>query len=122
MMNAEKIVRKYYSAWERKDWDTVAGLLADDFTFTSPDDDDHIDIPAYHEKCWGQAEFIARIELESLIQGEEEAFAKYTCTTTKGASFRNTDYFRFEGMKIAAIEVYFGGKRGYPNAKVREQS
>lgn len=117
-MNVEEIVREYYSAWERKDWETIAGMLADDFTFTSPNDDDHIDIPAYHEKCWGQAESIERFELESVLHGDNEAFVKYVCTTTKATSFRNTEYFQFAGEKISAIEVYFGGKLGYPTASV----
>ena len=31
-----QIVRKYYAAWETKDWNALDILLADDFTFTSP--------------------------------------------------------------------------------------
>ena len=38
----EEIIRKYYAAWEKKDWGPFDRLLADNFTFTSPNDDDHI--------------------------------------------------------------------------------
>ena len=31
----EEIIRKWYTAWEKKDLDTFNILLADDFTFTS---------------------------------------------------------------------------------------
>ena len=37
----EVVVRKWYAAWEHKDWGPVDSLLADDFTFTSPNGDDH---------------------------------------------------------------------------------
>lgn len=45
-MNADEIVRAYYSAYELKEWKAVENLLAGDITFTSPNDDYHIDIPA----------------------------------------------------------------------------
>jgi ketosteroid isomerase-like protein len=39
--NASNLIRKCFSAWEAKDRETLEGLLAEDFTFTSPNDDDH---------------------------------------------------------------------------------
>jgi ketosteroid isomerase-like protein len=117
-MNVEDIVRSYYSAYEEKNWEAIESLLADNFTFTSPNDDDHIDIPTYKARCWPQAEFTERFELESVLRGDNEAFIKYLCTTTKGTSFRNVEYFRFAGRKICSVEVYFGGRLGYPTASV----
>ncbi len=38
----EEVVRKWYAAWERKDWGPVDSLLADNFTFSSAAGDDHI--------------------------------------------------------------------------------
>ena len=38
----EQIIRKWYAAWEKKDLGTFDMLLADNFTFTSADGDDHI--------------------------------------------------------------------------------
>ncbi len=117
-MNAEEIIGRYYSGYEQKKWEAVESLLADNFTFTSPNDDDHIDVPAYKSRCWPQAEYIEHFEIESILQREDEAFVKYLCTTTKGTSFRNAEYFRFAVGKISAIEVYFGGGLGYPTASV----
>ena len=97
-MNVEEIVRSYYSAYEQKEWDDLEHLLAEDFTFTSPNDDDRIDIPTYKARCWPQAEYVEHFELESILQSGDEAFVKYLCTTTKGTSFRNTEYFRFAGL------------------------
>ncbi len=115
-MDSEDIVRRYYSGYEKKKWEAVESLLADNFTFTSPNNDDHIDMPTYKARCWPQAEFTRRFELESLLHKGNEAFVKYLCTTTKGTQFRNTEYFRFAGDKIISIEVYFGGPLGYPTA------
>lgn len=42
-MTKEEIIRTYYSGWEKKQWSAVDNLLADGFTFTSPNDEDHID-------------------------------------------------------------------------------
>ena len=32
----------------------------------------------------------------------------YKCTARGGKSFRNTEFFRFEGDKVKRIDVYFG--------------
>ncbi len=117
-MNVEMIIRSYYSGYEQKKWEEIESLLAESFTFTSPNDDDHIDAPTYKARCWPQAEFTERFELESVLHKGNEAFVKYLCTTTKGTQFRNTEYFRFAGGKIISVEVYFGGRLGYPTASV----
>ncbi len=121
-MKADEIIRAYYSAYELKEWKAVENLLAGNFTFTSPNDDDHIDVPTYKARCWPQAEYVEHFELETILKNGNEAFVKYLCTTTKGTSFRNTEYFRFEGGKISAVEVYFGGRLGYPAASAAGQT
>src|SRR5271168_2041399 len=40
--STEEIVRRFYKAWEKKDWGPFDVILADHFTFTSANDDDHI--------------------------------------------------------------------------------
>jgi len=115
-MTKEEIIRTYYSGWEKKQWSAVDNLLGDGFTFTSPNDDDHIDKRAFKTKCWPQADWIERFDLESVIARDNEAFVKYLCWTKNGRSFRNLEYFRFEGEKVEAIECYFGGRQGYPSA------
>ncbi len=115
-MTKEQIVRNYYLGWEKKEWGAIDSLLADGFTFTSPNDDDHIDKRAFKTKCWSQADFIGRFELESVIGKDNEAFVKYLCHTKNGKSFRNTEYFRFRDGKVEAIECYFGGRQSFPSA------
>ena len=116
-MNKGQLIRNYYSGYEKKDWNLSGGVLADRFTFTSPNGDDHIGKAVFKEKCWlSQLNFIERFELEAVLARGDEAFVKYLCRTTKGTSFRNVEYFRFADGKISAIECYFGGPLGYPAA------
>jgi hypothetical protein len=81
-MTNEEIIRNYYSGFETNDWNSVEKLLADGFTFTSPNDDDHIDKRIFKEKCWPQANWIERFELECVIGEGNNAFVKYLCRTT----------------------------------------
>jgi SnoaL-like domain len=110
----DETIRAYYSGWEKKHWGTVENLLADNFTFTSPNDDDHIDKRAFKERCWPGADSIGTIKMESIVVHGDEGFAKYLLSTKDGKSIRNTEYFRFTDNKVRTIEVYFGGKWGYP--------
>jgi ketosteroid isomerase-like protein len=113
----EEMIRAYYSGWEKKQWSTIESLLADDFTFTSPNDDDHINKPAFKERCWPTAEWIVKIEMECVVAHGDDGFAKYLLTTKDGKSLRNTEYFKFTDEKVKEIEVYFGGKQGYPGQR-----
>lgn len=112
-MRKEEILQAYFSAWEKKQWSAMDSLLADDFTFTSPNNDDHISKQAFKERCWPTAEWIFKFELECLMTDEEEGFAKYLLKTIDGKSLRNVECYKFSDGKIKAIEVYFGGKLGY---------
>jgi ketosteroid isomerase-like protein len=113
----EEVIRKYYAAWEKKDWGTVDVLLADNFTFTSANDDDHISKSVFKTRCWEtQIDFIERFELERVIGNGNAAFVKYLCHTKNGKSFRNVEYFRFGDEKVEAIECYFGAQSSFPSA------
>jgi ketosteroid isomerase-like protein len=115
--NNEEIVRRYYKAWEKKDWGPIDVLLAENFTFTSANKDDHISKSAFKTQCWGsQIDFIDHFELKRLMTQGDWAFVKYLCRTKNGKSFRNVEYLQFRGEKIAAIECYFGAPSSFPSA------
>ena len=40
--------------------------------------------------------------------GAMKPFVTYECVAKGGKSFRNTEFFAFEGDKINRIDVYFG--------------
>jgi ketosteroid isomerase-like protein len=102
------IVRKCFSAWETGDRPALENLLAEDFTFTSPNDDDHINKAQYFKKCWPGSENINAFKILNLIEDGDEAFIRYECELKDGKRFRNTEYFRVEDGKIREVDVYFG--------------
>jgi hypothetical protein len=113
---SQAVVRKYYAAWETKDWHPVDILLADDFTFSSPLDD-HISKSDFKAGCWDtQIAYIDRFDLKQVIGTGNEAFVMYVCHTTNGKTFRNVEYFQLQEDKVKAVECYFGGKSSFPSA------
>jgi len=113
----EQVIRKWYAAWEQKDWKPVGALLADDFTFSSAAGDDHISKSVFKTRCWEtQINFIERFELERVIGSGTDAFVKYLCLTKNGKSFRNVEYLRVTDQKVEAIECYFGSQSSFPSA------
>jgi SnoaL-like protein len=115
-MSKEQVIRTYYSGWEKKDWSVVDHVLAASFTFTSPNNDDHISKAAFKDRCWPQIAFIERFDLQRVVPGDTDAFVLYECHTTKNTIFRNVEYFRFAGDQVSAIECYFGSPLGFPSA------
>ena len=100
-------IRAIFAAYLANDRKAVEESLADDFTFTSPYDD-QIDKATYFERCWKNSDWIERHELEKIFVEGDEAFVTYKCLARGGKSFRNTEFFAFAGDKIRRIDVYFG--------------
>src|SRR6266851_5362230 len=92
-----EIIRAIFAAYLSNDREVVEESLTDDFRFTSPYDDE-IDKATYFE----------RHELEKIFVEGDEAFVTYKCVAKGGRSFRNTEFFTFEGDKVKRIDVYFG--------------
>jgi len=114
--NGSETIRKYYAAWEQRDWHPLDILLADDFTFTS-ENDDHIDKRTFKTRRWEpQIDLIERFELKRMITDGNDAFVMYACRTKSGKTIRNVEYFRLRGGKVQAIERYFGAQAGFAPA------
>jgi len=114
---SEETIRQYYAAWEQKDWRPFDILLADNFTFTSANNDDHISKSTFQTRCWqSQIAFIERFELERVFGQGDEAFVMYVCRTTNGKTFRNVEYFRLRENRVAAIECYFGAQSSFASS------
>jgi ketosteroid isomerase-like protein len=110
----EKVVKAYYAAYVKKDWNSMQQILADGFTFSSPLDD-HISVSAFKEKCWPNAYKIKRFDVDKVVINGDEAVVITNGWTTTGKLFRNSDYFKLKGGKIAADECFFGPGINYPN-------
>ncbi|MEI5999692.1 nuclear transport factor 2 family protein [Paraburkholderia bengalensis] len=101
------LVRRCFAAYQHKDRAAIEALLADDFHFTSPQDD-HIDRRTYFERCWPFSEQLESFRIEKLFCEGNEAFVRYACKPLHRAAFRNTEFFRVENGKIVEVQVYFG--------------
>ncbi|MGA2691277.1 MAG: nuclear transport factor 2 family protein [Opitutaceae bacterium] len=115
----EIVIRKYYSAYEKKDWHILEQILADGFTFTSPAGDDHIDLKQYKERCWPNSENTRKFDLEKIIVVGDDAYVTYNGWTNDGRLFRNTERFKLKDGKIIANECFFGTGISFPNNKTK---
>ena len=50
-LTKQEIVKAYYSGFETHNSNAVLALLADDFTFTSANNDDHISVEELKKRC-----------------------------------------------------------------------
>ena len=116
----EAAVRKYYSAYEKKDWHMLEQILADGFTFTSPAGDDHISLKQYKEKCWPNSENTRRFDLEKVIVVGDDAYVTYNGWTNDGRLFRNTERFKLKDGKIIENECFFGPGVSFPNNQAKK--
>ena len=121
----ELIVRKWYRLWEQEktNWAPFDALLADDFTFTSAAPDDHISKTAFKKNCWDtQIAHIKSFDLELVTAKGDFVAVKWLCHTTNGKAFRDVEVHRLRGLKIEALECYFGGPAGFPTAVESQKS
>jgi ketosteroid isomerase-like protein len=107
MSGKSDIIRGIFAAYLANDRKAVEAALTEDFRFTSPFDD-AIDKTTYFERCWRGSDWIERHELERIFVEGDEAFVTYQCMARSGKSFRNTEFFAFDGGKVRRIDVYFG--------------
>ncbi len=114
----EKVVKAYYSGFESKDWNSVAAQFADGFTFTSPNNDDHLSIDQFKDKCWGTAKFIKKVNYIKMAENGDDLMLLVQIITVDGTIVRNVDVFSFNSAgKIKSIEVFFGAGSKYPGNK-----
>ena len=111
----EKIIKAYYTAFEKKDWNSMEQILATGFTFSSPLDD-HISVKLFKERCWPNAYKIKRFDVVKMVVKGDDAFVITNGWTTDGKLFRNSDYFKFKDGKLREYECFFGPGVNYPNS------
>jgi len=116
----EKVIRQYYSAYEKKDWHMLELILADGFTFSSPAGDDHITLKQYKEKCWPNSSNTKRFDLEKVMIAGDDAFVTYNGWTNDGRLFRNTERFKLKEGKIIENECFFGPGVSFPNNQAKK--
>ena len=114
----EKVVRAFFTAFEKKDWNSLQQIFADGFTFSSPVDD-HISVKAFKERCWPNAYKIKKFDVDKVVINGDDVFIITNGWTTTGKLFRNCDHFKLKGGKIMSDECFFGPGVNYPNKSAK---
>ena len=108
MPNSE-IVRALFDAYRAQDIAVAERLLAEDFAFTSPQDD-HIDRAKYLERCFPTADrFTEQTVLQLVDVGDEDVFLLYEYELATGARYRNAEFLTVRSGRIVEVQVFFGG-------------
>ena len=98
-------------AFQEQDHATADLLMADDFVFTSPQDD-HLDKDAWFEKCFPSANhFDAPPVTLQILDVGGLVIHRYEYGVG-GKRWRNVEALRVRGGRVTDVEVYFGGAVG----------
>lgn len=109
MSNAE-VVRQMRAAFQQQDVQAAERLLAEEFSFTSPQDD-HLDRAAYLRICFPTSgHFSEQILMELLESDEQTVLTRYEYELHDGKRYRNMEATTVVDGRITAVEVYFGGE------------
>jgi ketosteroid isomerase-like protein len=103
-------VRASMDAYRSQDLEAATRLLAEDFRFTSPQDD-HIGKSAYLERCFPTADRFAASEIVAIVpSGDDSVFLLYEYELTNGERYRNTEYTTVRNGQLVETQVFFGGR------------
>ncbi len=108
-MSDTDIVRASFDTYIAQDRAAAERLLAEDFVFTSPQDD-HIDRTAYLERCFPTADRFASQEILQLVSaGAAGVFVLYEYELTTGGRHRNAEFITVRDGQLVETQVFFGG-------------
>ncbi|MFF1281287.1 nuclear transport factor 2 family protein [Streptomyces sp. NPDC058299] len=103
------VVEAAFRAYRAQDRAAALPLYADDFTFTSPQDD-HIDRAAFFARCFPTAgRFTDQRILHIVAVDEELVLVHYEYEPTSGGRYRNVEAVTVRDGHIREVQVFFGG-------------
>ena len=107
MSNVE-VVQALTRAFHDQDRRSAEALVADDFVFTSPQDD-HIDRDAWFERCFPSADhFDGPSHTLEIIEVGGVVLHRYDYRVD-GVRWRNVEALSVANGRVHEVEVYFGG-------------
>ena len=104
--DAGKLVRSALKAYVKKDRKLIESVLAPDYHFTSPLDN-QLDRDSYFEICWPHCEHFDSVHVVHLVVDGTKAFVIYEAVFA-GQQLRNCERHTMRGGKLVETEVYFG--------------
>ena len=110
-MDSIAVVCALQAAFDTQDAATADRLLADDFVFTSPQDD-HLGKAEWMRVCFPTAaHFSGRSMLAVEALGPDDVVAYYEYTVAEsGERYRNAEVLTVRGDQVAQTRVFFGGR------------
>ena len=108
-MSNSDVVRSLMTAFQKQDREAAERLVADDFHFTSPQDD-HIDRAAWFETCFPTAgHFVDHTLMQVVEVDDTTVLTRYEYEVDDGTRYRNVEASTVVDGRVAEVEVYFGG-------------
>ncbi|MEU8994371.1 nuclear transport factor 2 family protein [Streptomyces caniferus] len=109
-MSNVDLVRAAFGAYLAQDRAAIDRLLAEDFVFTSPQDD-HIGKAAFLEICFPTADRLRSQEiLDAVALDGEQVYVRYEYELKTGERHRNVEVMTVRDGRLAETQVYFGGR------------
>ena len=103
-------VRAFFASYLAQDRAAAERLVAEEFVFTSPQDD-HIDRAAFFERCFPTADRFKDHELLAVVPTEgDDVFVLYEYELEGGQRFRNTEVITVRDGQVTETQVFFGGR------------
>ncbi|MGW3071650.1 nuclear transport factor 2 family protein [Kitasatospora sp. NPDC001132] len=108
------LVEAAFRHYRSQDLEAALPLYAEDFTFTSPQDD-RIGREAFFRRCFPTADrFTEQRMLRVTPAGEELVFAYYEYELASGDRYRNVEAITVRDGLIREVQVFFGGRQTGP--------
>lgn len=109
-MSDADIARACFDSYLAQDRAAMERLLADEFVFTSPQDD-HIGRAAFFERCFPTADRLrSQTLLDVVPTAGGEVFVRYEYELTTGERHRNVEVMTVRDCQVTEVQVYFGGR------------
>ncbi|MEV6840455.1 nuclear transport factor 2 family protein [Streptomyces sp. NPDC051133] len=103
------VVEAAFRHYRSQDREAALPLYADDFTFTSPQDD-HIGKEAFFARCFPTADRFTDQRILHLVAADEEVvFVQYEYGLSGGDRYRNVEAITVRDGLIREVRVFFGG-------------
>jgi ketosteroid isomerase-like protein len=103
-------VRAFFASYLAQDRAAAERLVADEFVFTSPQDD-HIDRATFFQRCFPTADRFKDHELLAVVPTEgDDVFVLYEYELDGGQRFRNAEVITVRDGRITESQVFFGGR------------
>jgi ketosteroid isomerase-like protein len=103
------VVRACIQAYLTQDRAAIELLLAEDYVFTSPQDD-HIGKAEFLDRCFPT---VSRLRSQRIIElvpaGQDGVLQMYEYELTTGERYRNAEFSTVRGGQLTETQVFFGG-------------